>query len=239
MDNPTINEEIQPTPQVISEEIKPKKSFVKPLLIILISLVLLLIGTIAYLYFKNGPDFLNTLLNKELVEEEYVETESEKEANALLPGEVMITGELTFPGETIPSLKVCAVNIEDEKETCVQTPEGANNYTLTVKSGTYLIYAADGNSKAYYTECDTYTNPQEDPRCNSNYNDSQGAWNDTNFICYQDPTCKAAFTPLQVTVGDTQSITLQPIVQGWYIPCSHPADVCNDPAFDVWSDYLK
>ena len=35
MDNPTINEEIQPTPQVISEEIKPKKSFVKPLLIIL------------------------------------------------------------------------------------------------------------------------------------------------------------------------------------------------------------
>lgn len=254
MDNPIINEETQTTPQVISEEVKPKKSLVKPLLITLILLILLLIGGVIYLYLKNGADFLNVLdkgliekeetKNKEenLEEEEYKETESEKEENTLKSGMGVIEGGLSFPGEAIPSLRVCAVDTQSKKETCIQTDEGQLNYLLSVTPGTYFIYASgldDNSLKAYYTACDTYPNSQEDPRCNSNSSEDRTDWHQEGFICYQDATCKAAFTPLAITVGDQQTVTLETIVQGWYIPCSHNIDVCNNPNFDVWSDYIK
>jgi len=239
MDNPVIQEEVSPAPQPIPQEIKPKKSRVKVLLIIFISLLVLCLAGVSYLYFKNGSNFLN-IFNKVTEEEEYKQTESEKEANALKPGDVMIAGTFSFPSEIMPSMKVCAVNTESKEETCIQTPEGANNYTLTVQSGSYLIYTSAGRLKAYYTACDTYTNSQEDPRCNSNYIDGDVNWNSQDFICYEDTVCKAAFTPLVVTLTeDQESITLEEIVQGWYIPCSHDTDVCNDDTFDVWSDYIQ
>ena len=240
MDNPIVKEEVEPVPQVITEEIKPKKSLVKPLLLVLLSLIIICLGVISYLYIKNGSDFLD-IFNKEAIEEEeeYVETESEKEGNTLAQGEVIIAGELSYPSEIMPSLKVCAVNTLSKEETCIQTEEGQLNYSLTVTSGTYLIYSSAGNLKAYYTACDTYPNSQEDPRCNSSYRDDGANWSHQDFICYKDTTCKAAFTPLAITVGDQPSITLETIVQGWYIPCSHETELCNDPSFDVWSDYIK
>jgi len=246
MDNPINQEDIITNPEVIPEEIKPKKSKTKTLLLILISLVLICLAVVVYLYIKDGKDPLNLYDNK--VANEDTPNPSEEQENDIIDsqpepvGQATITGTLSFPSEIMPSLKVCAVNTEDKKETCVQTEEGDNDYTLSVAPGTYLIYSADtlvNNSKAYYTACDTYEDGQTDPRCNSNYNDSNGQWNHEDFVCYEDTACKAAFTPLPVTLVDKQTVELETIVQGWYIPCSHDMDVCNDPNFDVWSDYIE
>lgn len=239
MDNPIITNNVETKSQVTSEETKSKKSRMKILLLFLISLVLLSLSIISYLYVKNGSDFLS-IFEKE-PEEEFVETESEKEENTVVPGKATITGTLSYPSENLPSMKVCAVNTKDQKETCIQTSEGANNYTLSVEAGTYLIYASDDNIKVYYTLCDTYTNSQENPKCNVNYNENyeNGEWYDQNFVCYEDTTCKAAFTPLAITVENEQSLVLEELVQGWYIPCSHDTELCNDPNFDVWSDYIE
>jgi len=215
-------------PQAISEETK-KKSFIKPLLLILLALLVLLIVGTAYLYYKNGSEFLN-VFNKKAAEEQVEETGTKQ---------VLVSGTLSYPAENLPAMKVCAVNKTDNKETCTQTTEGQSSYTLSLQPGDYLIYASVENQKAYYTACDTYTNSQEDPRCNSNFNDSDGAWYSGEFVCYSDTACKAAFTPLTVTVIAEQPETLEKIVQGWYIPCSHETTVCNNPTFDVWSDYIK
>lgn len=236
MDVPIVNEEIKKMPSVNSEDMKPNKSRTKIFLLVFVSLAILSLAGLGYLYLKNGSDFLN-IFEKE-TEEEYTETESEKDENTIKPDEIMIAGTLGYPSEQIPSMKVCAVNTVDKKETCIQTSEGATNYTLTVKSGSYLIYSSVENQKAYYTECDTYTDSQVDPRCNSNFNDSNGEWYNEGFLCYEDTNCKKAFTPLVVTTTDQTSMTLETILQGWYIPCND-STVCSDPTFDVWSNYIK
>lgn len=249
MDNTINQKEIVTNPKVISEEIKPKKSKCKTLLLIVISIIILYLTVVAYFYIKNGTDPLN-LYDNELTNEDTQDPPADL-ANDIVDlqpestEQATITGTLSFPSEYLPAMKVCAVNTGNKKETCVQTEEieeteeGQLNYILSVTPGTYLIYSAKDNYKAYYTACDTYEDGQTDPRCNSNYNDSNGTWFHEDFVCYEDTACKAAFTPLPVTVVDNQTLRLETIVQGWYIPCSHDTDLCNDPNFDVWSDYIE
>lgn len=239
--NPIVNEETNTTPPEISEEVKPKKSLLKTPSLVLALVILLCLAGFSYIYFKNESDFLKIFDNTSVKEEEYKETESEHENNAIKTEKGTIEGGLSYPGEFVPSLKVCAVDTQSKEETCIQTEEKQPTYSLTVTPGTYLVYSAmiDNTNKVYYTVCDTYPNSQEDPRCNSNYREDGSDWYQEDFICYEDAACKAAFTPLAVTVEDQQSLTLKTISQGWAIPCSYDADVCNDPNFDVWSDYIK
>ena len=87
-------------------------------------------------------------------------------------------------------------------------------------------------------QCDTYDNKLLS-ECNPNAGDSSVDWNHSSFICYEDSTCKSAFTPLKITVKSSDNITLKRMEQGWYIPCSRGSEICNDSSFDVWSAYLK
>jgi len=150
----------------------------------------------------------------------------------------VIKGTLSYPSNGIPTMKVCAVNTMSKEETCVNNSK--DSYSITVNPGSYLIYSKvkDGKIKAYYTKCDTYDN-KFIPECNSNANDRSVDWNHSSFICYEDNTCKSAFTPLKITVKANDNISLKRMEQGWYIPCSHDNETCNNANFDVWADYLK
>lgn len=241
MDNPINNlsgeKIVETTSQVISDDVKPKKFRLKVLCIILTSLILFCLATIAYMYFNEDADFLNISNTiEEILEQEEEILEQEEETN--LTKQATIKGSLSYPSEIIPSMKVCAVNTEDGKETCTQTEEGQSTYTLSVTPETYFVYSSADNMKTYYTLCDTYEDGQTDPRCNSNFDEKEGTWNDNTFVCYQDPVCKAAYTPLPITVVDQEILELNTMIQGWYIPCSHNTEVCNNPDFDVWNDYL-
>lgn len=239
MGNIIQNEDIKNKSEVVIEDVKPKNSRISILLIIFISLFLITFLALSFILIRYKPDFLKIFQKKEIIEEEFVNTENKEEETTYFTGEGTITGTLSYPSESLPSLKVCAVNTVNKKETCIQTSEDDDKYTITVQAGKYLVYVSDKYSKAYYTECDTYSNPSEDPRCNSNYNESNGSWNSEDFICFEDTTCKSAFTPLAITVEDKQAVTLPTIIQGWYIPCSYDLDTCNDPNFDEWNDYLE
>jgi hypothetical protein len=145
-----------------------------------------------------------------------------------------ITGGLTYPSENMPILKVCAQNIDTSTEYCVTTSVDLFNFEIDVVPGKYIVYAAtDYGHKAYYTKCDTY----EDsfiPECNPNAGpeSDNGKWNDADFQCFNDPVCKAAFTPLVIEVTSAQDARLKKIQQGWYLPCSYTTEVC-------WKDYLN
>ncbi|MBD3362759.1 hypothetical protein GF362_03500 [Candidatus Dojkabacteria bacterium] len=164
-----------------------------------------------------------------------------------------IAGSVSYPSENLPAMEVCAVNTADEEEICTHTEEGESEYSITVDPGKYLVYAvykyeadcneedsACGSTKAYYTKCDTYDDSFI-PECNPNAGppEDNGKWNKVGFICYEDAVCKAAFTPLAISVESGESIKLKKIVQGWYIPCNHDTEMCSDPEFDVWADYLE
>lgn len=228
--NNTVNQE-DTSPDTIS---KSKKGILS---LILIPLGLLALVGVAYLYIKNETTLISK--NRENTKKENIlNTQKEEEKQAT------ISGTLSFPGETIPYMNVCAVNVENMKETCIQTKENHTYaYTLSVDPGTYLIYSATIPTteglviKAYYTKCDTYEDGQTDPRCNSNFNESNGGWYDEKFVCYKDTACKEAFTPLPVTVVENQKLELKQILQGWYIPCHGPK--CNNPDFDVWKEYIE
>lgn len=239
-ESPTNSEIVHTTPQVIPQEIKPKKSKNKILPFAIVSLLFVCLAFLIYLVLTNKTENILDKINTE--ESSITEKEDVDNEDTVMPAQTTITGTLSFPGERIPSLRVCAVNTTDQKETCILTEEGQEGvqteYSILVTPGTYLIYSADSNYKAYYTLCDTYENAQLDPRCNTNFNESNGGWNENGFKCYEDANCRAAFTPLEVIAKENETIDLKTIVQGWYIPCNDILK-CSVAEYDVWADYLK
>jgi hypothetical protein len=74
-------------------------------------------------------------------------------------GSATITGELTYPGESLPrDLKVCAEDISSKKQTCTSRhiKRGrSDRYELKVAAGTYFVFATSSEWKrkpAYYSE---------------------------------------------------------------------------------------
>lgn len=148
-----------------------------------------------------------------------------------------ITGGLTWPSEFIPPMNVCAVNTTTKKETCVSTKTNVQTFSIQVNPGSYVVYSAapsQDNTKAYYTQCDTY-DPESTTYQSQCTNDS---WNSDSFKCYNDTTCKAAFTPLIITVQAGEKKQLQKISQGWYIPCNESGDTCNSKSYNAWGPYM-
>lgn len=72
------------------------------------------------------------------------------------PGIGTVAGTLAYPSEVLPAQRVCALNVVDEKEYCLQTTEGESSYAIPVPEGEYQVYAAledDATGKrAYFSE---------------------------------------------------------------------------------------
>jgi hypothetical protein len=225
-----------------------------PLYIALIMLALLILGAIGYFIISanKGAVLNSTNTNNPTPTASTTPTNTPAVTPTYQLGDdkIVISGSLSFPSEGIPAMNVCAIDVNTKaEEDCYKTENEESTYVLLVDPGTYYIYSqvvvdagvgAKG-LKAYYTKCDTYKDSFI-PECNPNAGPASdnGKWNTQGFVCYNDPTCKAAFTPLKVVVEPKLSkLEVSRIMQGWYIPCSYETAVCNDASFDVWQDYLK
>lgn len=72
------------------------------------------------------------------------------------PGIGTVSGMLSYPSEFLPAQRVCALNLVDDKEYCLQTTAGESSYAIPAPEGEYWVYAAledDATGKrAYYSE---------------------------------------------------------------------------------------
>ncbi len=70
-----------------------------------------------------------------------------------------ISGALGTPGGSSPLQRVCAVNLQDDREYCQQTLEGDAMFAVSVPPGDYWVYARsvdpDAAKRAYYSRYET------------------------------------------------------------------------------------
>lgn len=70
-------------------------------------------------------------------------------------GSGTIAGGLSYPGESLPALRICALDLKNDKEHCQQTTAGTKEYAITAPAGDYWVYAvlADeaAGKRAYYS----------------------------------------------------------------------------------------
>lgn len=249
---PPLEPSVLPTPIVAPVPITVKKSPLTGILTMLLILTALLSG---YFYTQIPKEAVldvsptptisvtPTVITTTIVATLPV-TSSVTPTPSVASGKATISGTLGYPAGSLPTMSVCAVDSVSDKETCVKTKANQDTYKLLVDPGTYIVYAkaihegAKSNYRSYYTKCDTYKDSFI-PECNPNADPASGInWDNDTFKCFNDAVCKAAFTPLAVTVKAEEKKTLQRILQGWYIPCSYDGATCNSSAFDVWKDYL-
>lgn len=77
-----------------------------------------------------------------------------------LEGFGSISGSISYPNEEVPNLKVCALNVTSNQETCTTTILKNSTYTtgtgyeIEVPVGIYHVYAElpDQTAKAFFTE---------------------------------------------------------------------------------------
>lgn len=92
----------------------------------------------------------------------------------------IISGTLRYPGGGKPVLRVCAVDLKDEKKQCLQAVPGAPSFALRVPPGRYWVYAENDELKD--SPLDRYK-----------------AWYSEYLVCGQGPECKDR-SPVAVTV---------------------------------------
>lgn len=67
-----------------------------------------------------------------------------------------IEGSLSYPSSYIPALKVCAKNIKNNSQRCIQTQKNQKQYRIEVQPGTYQVFAtvtiAGQKDTAYYSK---------------------------------------------------------------------------------------
>lgn len=56
-------------------------------------------------------------------------------------GSGMIQGELIYPSNVILAQRVCAMHLETEQETCIETKQDQAQYSLPVQAGIYKVFA--------------------------------------------------------------------------------------------------
>lgn len=66
-----------------------------------------------------------------------------------------IEGMLSYPSSYIPALRVCAKNIKNNSQRCIQTNKNQKQYKIEVPAGTYQVFAtvtiAGETDTAYYS----------------------------------------------------------------------------------------
>ena len=71
-------------------------------------------------------------------------------------GSGSISGKLSYPSESIPAQRVCAIDLKGDKEYCQQTQQGDAAYAIVAPAGAYWVYAALADDttgkRAYYSE---------------------------------------------------------------------------------------
>jgi hypothetical protein len=101
-----------------------------------------------------------------------------------------ITGSLSYPGEEIPAMSVCAVNTTDaSKKYCVDHKPGtATVYDVSAPAGTYYVYASLQSTQGDFTP-------------------SYKAYYNKYVTCGMQSSCPAAghtqYIPVTVTAGMT------------------------------------
>lgn len=70
-----------------------------------------------------------------------------------------IEGTLSYPSDYIPALRVCAKNIKNNSQRCIQTQKNQKPYKIEIPPGTYHVYAsvtiAGQTDTAYYSRAVT------------------------------------------------------------------------------------
>lgn len=166
------------------------------------------------------------------VKKEVVKEEVQKEEVSNLDYS-FIKGKLSYPSDFIPKMKVCAVSLTNNKQTCVDSID--DSFNLKLEADNYLVYAsvndlrkeAPAEKVAYYTKCD---DDFDESKCNSEN------WYNIDFVCFKDKNCKEAFTPFIVNLKSKEIKELKTISQGWYLPCINKECESNS---DVWNNYLN
>lgn len=101
-----------------------------------------------------------------------------------------ITGLLSYPGEEVPAMTVCAIGAADASQKyCVDHKPGtATSYKLSAPSGTYYVYASLKAQQGDFTT-------------------AYKAYYDTYVTCGMTASCPASghtqYVPVSVTVGMT------------------------------------
>ncbi|MEK7546396.1 MAG: hypothetical protein AAB554_04990 [Patescibacteria group bacterium] len=71
-------------------------------------------------------------------------------------GSGTIAGTLSYPSESLPAQRVCAVSLKDDKEYCQQTKQGETSYAISAPAGDFWVYAArsadESGKRAYFSE---------------------------------------------------------------------------------------
>jgi len=215
------------TPAIVPSPAPAKKSINWLIIIILVVLLLcscVVIGVLLAKNFNLLPQlFTNTTPTPTLG---ISNTPTSRAITTPTSAKGVITGNLTYPSEFIPVLRICAVDTTTGDETCENTAENDSVYELEVAAGSYYVYVQDPPGYiAYYTKCDS----------NSNILCNDESWYQEGFACYNNAECKLAFKPMVVSVSAGETSTGINFMQGWYLPCSNAA--CYNGA-EEWQNYF-
>lgn len=122
-----------------------------------------------------------------------------------------IQGNVGYPSEFVPAMKICAVHTTSSKETCINKSENQQSYKVAVDPGSYRVYAqiqGQPDRVAFST--------QEDAKGHA-IQGGQPEWQNEGFVCHTNTACTAWFKPavISIAVGATKTAS---IGEGWYLP---------------------